>query len=220
MRNRWLNQYIPLVSSRPDLILSETREGFDAQQLAKFKEALGVSREVYVEIGSGSGGHLLIRAKEDPEALFVGLELRYKRAYRTIEKAEQQGLSNVRLARADARLLSELFDPESVSGVYVNFPDPWAKDRWKKHRLLSSEFLGDIAQHLHENGFLSFKTDHHEYFHEVLEHLQQSPHFLVEYSTVDLFESPLAELSRPTEFEQLFRSKGLPIAFLQARKSG
>ncbi|MCB0352751.1 MAG: hypothetical protein KDD64_04475, partial [Bdellovibrionales bacterium] len=151
MQKRWLNQYIPLVSGRSDLILNETREGFRAEAMARFRNSLLASREVFVEIGSGSGGHLLTRAHESPDALFVGFELRYKRAFRTIEKAEQRGLSNIKLVRADARFLFDLFEPERIGGIYINFPDPWAKDRWKKHRLLNSAFLVQLAQYLRQD---------------------------------------------------------------------
>lgn len=216
---KWKNPYIDLSATKPALILNYEREGYDPKALARLKERLPEYRDIYCEIGSGSGAHLIGRAKRDPESLYIGIELRYKRAFRTAEKAEREGLTNLFVIRGNAHTLSSIIDEGALSGLYVNFPDPWSKEKWKKHRILSKENLLKFVPFLKANGFLSYKTDHEEYFRETVKILSDLPPYELKWNTDDLWESGYAEENIATEFEMLFRSKKLPIYALYALKS-
>lgn len=185
--------------------------------VSELQERAASSRVKIVEFGSGSGQHLIGLGERFPEADCFGLELRYKRTVRTIEKATQAGVENVYVAHADARRAEELFGRESVSAIYVNFPDPWAKKRQAKHRVLAPWLLDVASRLLRPGGALAVKTDHEDSFDRFLGFLGEAPQFAVEWTTRDLDRSPQRETNISTEFEGLFRSQGLPIFGVRAR---
>ena len=108
--------------------------------------------------------HLIELGRQNPNDLFIGFEIRFKRAVRTIEKAKREGIDNVYICRVNASFMRDIFPKDSLSGVYINFPDPWPKDRHRKNRLLTKEFLEEMHSLLKEKTFFSFKTDHRDYF--------------------------------------------------------
>ena len=167
----------------------------------------------FVELGSGSGKHLLQLAKTNPQKNCFGFELRYKRAVRTIEKGERDAIANAFVVRGNARLMAELFPPRSIDGIFVNFPDPWAKPKQWKHRLLSPWLLDVANTVLTEGGCISVKTDHEEMFGTFLDFVEQDSRYRVVTRTEDLARCPREEVHIMTEFETLFRSQGLPIRY-------
>ena len=171
-----------------------------------------------LELGSGSGNHLIELARRHPEANCFGFELRYKRSVRTIQKAEQAGVHNLFVFRTDGLFAERYFAPGSVSALYVNFPDPWAKQKQLKHRLLGPELLTTAARLLIPNGTFSVKTDHREYFAGFLAAIHASQFFHVAEQSQDLAQSPYMGENIMTEFEALFRSQGLPIYYLKLRR--
>ena len=213
MSDAWKNQYIDLIHSKPNYIISynRTSEAMDRTELAR---RVAHFEHTYCEIGSGSGGHLIERAALDPQSLFVGIELRFKRVYRTAEKAEARGLNNIIIVKTDAKRIAELFPNESLDGIYLNFPDPWDKRRWRKHRLLTAEYLAVLHRILKPHSFFSFKTDHQTYFKDARQTLDSTPLFSALRATDDLYKSEFLADNVPTEFEKLFRSKGLPVGHL------
>ncbi len=173
-----------------------------------------------VELGSGSGQHLISLGARYPNSCIVGFELRYKRAVRTIEKSIKCGVENVFVARASALNLSKLVPAGTVSQLYVNFPDPWSdKRRWKKHRLLNDETLSMIATCLAPDGIFRYKTDHRDSFDDVVQRLKAHQDYTIYGITLDLHHSPFLQDNLLTEFEEMFRAQGLPIYFVEARTS-
>ncbi len=172
-------------------------------------------KQIICELCSGSGGHLLDLAERAPETQFYGFELRFKRSVRTIEKGEKRGISNVFLLRTNARNAPLIFPPNSISGVYINFPDPWEKRRGEKHRLFDSKFLTEWYSLLIPGGFISVKTDHHEYFETLLTLVRAGTLFRIEEMTHNLYESNFLQANISTEFERMFRDKGNAICYLK-----
>jgi tRNA G46 methylase TrmB len=117
----WENQYIKLVNTKPRHIVAERDRESPAQSRDLIAQLKPNYKELFVEIGSGSGLHLLELAKRNPQALCVGLEIRFKRAFKTGEKAERMGLLNALVIRTDARYLNEIFSPDEVDAFLVNF---------------------------------------------------------------------------------------------------
>lgn len=217
---RWRNQYIDLLNSKPDYIVTTDRSGITPEGNDFIRGRVAQFEKVFVEIGSGSGQHLVELARLNPQFLYVGYEIRFKRIFKTAEKAERLGLTNVLLIRQSAFMLPKTFPPGSLDGVYVNFPDPWDKRRWLKNRILNPEFVPVLHQLLKEDGFLSYKTDHTAYFSATRELITALQLFYISALETDLHRSPLAGTTPPTEFENLFRSKGLPVMYLLAKKIG
>lgn len=207
---RWQNQYIAKVKTHPR-IMEEGDDGFDLSAVQEFKAFKKQYPQVAVELGSGSGMHLLQLATKSPETLFVGFELRYKRAFRTIEKGEKKDLTNIFMIRGDARRITELFSPRELSALYIHFPDPWEKHRWRKNRLIQDGFLSELTELLQEGGRLSFRTDHQEYFSAAVKVIERSGHFVRESYTENLVETEGESYHPSSEFEALFVSQGLRI---------
>jgi tRNA (guanine-N7-)-methyltransferase len=175
---------------------------------------------VICELCSGAGNHLIELAKRDKTRLFIGFELRFKRAYRTIEKAKANNIANrVLVMNCPCELFNEFFPERSLDGVYINFPDPWAKPRQKKHRLLSQNFLTKLALRIKIGGFFSFKTDHIEYFESVLTLLNSIQDFKIIRETIDLYNSEYLAENIQTEFEAKFLRKNSPICYILANIS-
>ena len=215
---RWTNPYIDKSATKPGYLLPFLTEEVSDQDIVDFREKISGFSRIVVELGSGSGGHLISLAARDPGAIHLGFELRFKRAVRTAEKAAQRDLHNLLVLRTTAFNLGNFLPEQCIDAVYVNFPDPWAKKRWKKHRMLNNDFIVTLHKLLKPQGFLSYKTDHLEYFDEVVELVTKLGIFSVEKFTKDLYSSPYLLGNTPTEFEKLFRSKDLPVLFTELKK--
>ena len=179
---------------------------------------------VVCELCSGAGNHIVEQAKRakattgDDGKIFIGFELRFKRAYRTIEKAKANNVAErVFVAGCPAELINFLFDERRLDGVYINFPDPWEKRRGRKHRLLTTEFLAGLATRIKPGGFFSFKTDHNEYFGSVLEILRKNENFTIIRETTDLYSSEYLAGNVLTEFEGMFVRDKCKICHLVAQ---
>ena len=220
MASRWKNPYIDRVAGFPDLVLdinSSDDPAFLAQELIVKTRSY---KQLFLEFGSGSGGHLIAHAKLNLAALWVGFELRFKRTVRTAEKAKREGLTNLLVLRTSAQRAPIFFGPSSIDGIFVNFPDPWGKPRWAKHRMLNEQFIRSIHNLLRPGGVLSYKTDHQGCFDETNRLLQESGLFHVSKLTYDLKLSPYAQGNIQSEFERLFYSKGIAVNFLEATRHG
>lgn len=216
---RWTNPYINLVQSHPDHLVHAERGALTDVQCRDLQDGLSRWGEVYCEVGCGSGGHLCRRAALRPAAFFLGFELRYKRAFNTAKKANREKLFNLKVVRGDAHQLLAVFGEQCLDGLYVNFPDPWSKRRWLKHRMLSADFLRAVHQRLKPGGFVSYKTDHAGYFEATEELLGELGIFRIAKFSRDLHRSEYVNENIYSEFELLFRSKGRPVFFLQADKA-
>jgi len=209
----WVNPYLKKLFEYPDYIYTFEDTERDVARV----RALVLERDVLLEIGSGSGKHLIEQAERNPKLVAIGIELRYKRSVRTIEKAIKRGISNIVVFHTDGRVFDKVFPENSISQLHVNFPDPWAKKKQKKHRVLGSEFLEKAVRCLKPDGILSIKTDHRNYFDDFMTEFKSFRQFDVEMESRDLHNSEFRERNISSEFEELFRSKGEPVCWLRAR---
>ena len=143
-----------MVKTKPGIIVAEQEREISEQSRHELRTRLAQFKCCFVELGSGSGLHLLELAAQNPDTLCIGLEIRFKRAFRTGEKAERDGLTNVLVMRTNARLLKDLFEVGEVAGFFVNYPDPWDKRRWLKNRLLNTEMIATMKELLMPGGTL------------------------------------------------------------------
>lgn len=179
-----------------------------------WKQVFGNQNPVYIEIGMGKGQFLLNMAKTYPEINFVGIE-RYSsvllRAVERLDCEEYRELRNLRFVCMDARELENMFAPEEVSRIYLNFSDPWPKARHAKRRLTSTEFLDRYRKILASDGLVEFKTDNTLLFDFSLEQVKEAGWNLLSY-TYDLHHNrEMNEGNIMTEYEEKFSAKGNPI---------
>lgn len=213
-----VNPYSQLVNTKPDRILINAARHIPEHSAALISALLKEYSEVYCEFGSGSGGHLIEHACRKPGALFFGIELRFKRAFRTIEKAELAGAKNLYILRTDAGLFPQIFPKGSLSGVFMNFPDPWSRNKWAKNRMFRAVVAQQIAESLKKDGFFSFKTDDVASFDEALAAVQEIEELDIQMVSRDLHTNEYAKDLVKSEFERLFISQKLPIYFLNAQR--
>jgi tRNA (guanine-N7-)-methyltransferase len=210
----WMNPYQRILGNFPGRLFTLSDSQCDIEAI---RNIINQHQFAICEFGSGSGKHAIGLAKENPEAAVIGFELRFKRSVRTIQKADKEDLRNVYVLRTKAEQFPEIFPKKSLDAVYVNFPDPWAKKRQRKHRLLSENFFNTLAEFMKDHGVFYFKTDHQEYFESVLEILKDNKAFELDAHTHDLYQSEHLPGNIDTEFENLFYHQGLPIHYLRAK---
>ena len=184
----------------------------------KWREAFGNDHPVYVEIGMGKGRFLMDMARLYPEINFIGIEKYSSVLLRAVQKLEEEELPNVRLIRMDAEDLENVFAQGELDRIYLNFSDPWPKDRHAKRRLTSRQFFARYDEVLAPEGRMEFKTDNQDLFIFSLEEIPEAGWHL-DASTRDLHHDPvLNEGNIMTEYEEKFSSLGNPICKLIASR--
>ena len=131
--------------------------------------------------------------------------IRFKRLIQAAKKAEKLSLKNLVFLKKMVNRLTEFIGENELSGLYINFPDPWEGEEHK--RILSEKLLEDLDIVLKKNGKIFFKTDHLNYYLDTLELIKNSNNYDIVYNTDDLYSTNLVEHNIKTEFEHLFLSK-------------
>jgi len=181
----------------------------------KWKELFGNENPIHIEIGMGKGKFLIQLASENPNINYIGIEKYSSVLIRAVEKRKEQELNNLWLIRFDAEYINDIFAENEISRIYLNFSDPWPKDRHAKRRLTSKEFLARYDKFLRRDGEVIFKTDNSDLFAFSLEQVETADWKLRNY-TYDLHHSEYAEGNVMTEYEERFSSMGNPIHRLVA----
>lgn len=181
----------------------------------KWKEFFGNKNPIHIEIGMGKGKFLIQLAKENPDVNYIGIEKYSSVLIRAVDKRKELEIQNLWLIRFDAEYMNDIFDKNEVSRIYLNFSDPWPKDRHSKRRLTSKEFLARYDKFLEAEGEVIFKTDNNELFTFSLEQVEIAGWKLRNY-TKDLHHSEYAEGNVMTEYEEKFSSMGNSINRLVA----
>jgi len=123
------------------------------------------AQPLYLEIGMGKGRFITEMALRHSDRNYIGIEKYSSVLVRALEKRQQQeSLTNLLFLRMDAEDLTDVFGSGEVSGIYLNFSDPWPKDRHAKRRLPGREFLARYEQILVPGGSVEFKTDNRVLF--------------------------------------------------------
>ena len=187
----------------------------------------GASRDLYLEIGCGRGDFLLQLASQHPENDYIGIEGQASVVLRAMEKAAAAGddaalgedagaggLPNLRFVCAFVNSMEDLFAPGSLSGIYLNFSDPWPKSRHAKRRLTYRGRLRDYAGTLKPGGFIAVKTDNDALFDFTLEEIEACG-WTPEEMSRDLHESDLPARLVTTEYEKKFRAAGKNINYVK-----
>ena len=183
------------------------------------KEVFGNDNELHIEIGMGKGRFLMDLATLNPNINYVGIEKYSSVLLRAIQKQEQLLLPNVIFIRMDAEDITDVFAPSEVDKIYLNFSDPWPKDRHAKRRLPSRQFLGRYDKILKQDGVVEFKTDNKDLFRFALDEVEPAG-WNLDAVTYDLHHDPVMnEGNVMTEYEEKFSSLGNPIyKYIVSRK--
>lgn len=166
---------------------------------------------LYIEIGMGKGRFLMDMAERYPRIHFIGIEKYSSVLLRALQKMEERPLSNIRFLCMDAAGIEEVFDEEEVDRIYLNFSDPWPKDRHAKRRLPSRQFLERYDHILKKDGVIEFKTDNRLLFDFAVEEIEPAG-WRIKQITYDLHhDEEMGADNVMTEYEEKFSSMGNPI---------
>ena len=210
MRLRNIPAAQPAIDASPYCITDEHAADYKGNWQSLFPK----EQPIHMEIGMGKGRFIMNLARQNPDINYLGVERYASVLYRGLQKyeAEEQPLTNLRFLCIDAGKLPEYFAPGEVHRIYLNFSDPWPKDRHAKRRLTSSNFLAKYDEILTQDGRIEFKTDNMGLFDFSVEEMQASPIFQIQEMTRDLHhDNHMNQGNIMTEYEEKFSSKGNPI---------
>ena len=185
----------------------------------KWQEEFGNDHPLRLEIGMGKGRFLMELAERNPQINYIGIEKYSTVLLRAVQKMEQNPLPNVRLIRMDAEHITEIFAEGEIDRIYLNFSDPWPKDRHAGRRLPSRQFLARYDQILQAGGVIEFKTDNQDLFAFAEEELEGTS-WKIAQITHDLHsDEEMRKDNVMTEYEERFSSMGHPIYKYVIRKA-
>lgn len=162
------------------------------QMKGKWAEVFQNDHPIHIEVGMGKGQFIIEMARRNPEVNYIGIEKYSSVLVRAVEKLEDFEQDNLRLIRMDAENIEEVFDKDEVDRIYLNFSDPWPKDRHAKRRLTSTRFLERYDNILTPEGRVMFKTDNKDLFDFSLEQVEEAG-WILENHTYDLHHSEYNE---------------------------
>lgn len=176
---------------------------------------------LYLELGCGKGGFIAQAALQSPEINFVAVDIEFKMlgvARRKVAAAfVENGMTedNILLTKMNIEQIGECFSAEDeVERIYINFCNPWPREKHKKHRLTHPRQLIQYKSFLKPGGEIFFKTDDDGLFEDSVEYFRECG-FEIKYLTRDLHSSGF-EPNIMTEHEKMFSDEGIPIKFLIA----
>ena len=143
------------------------------KSIKDFETNILPDKKIRIEVGFGSGRHLLYQARKHPETLFIGLEIHTPSAQQVLKQIALQGLENVWVVNYDARLFLEMLPSDSIERIYVHFPVPW--DKKPHRRVISEAFNAEAMRVLEPGGELELRTDSDNYFAYAIETFLQVP---------------------------------------------
>lgn len=202
--------------SREAIAESEYTIKNETEMKGRWHELFGNDNPVHIEIGMGKGSFIMEMARRNPDINYIGIEKYSSVLIRAVEKRRlEPTMNNLFFIRMEAEYIEDVFDKGEVGYIYLNFSDPWPKDRHAKRRLTSRQFLARYDNILGSEGGITFKTDNVSLFDFSLEEVEEAGWKLIN-STRDLHNSEFNEGNVMTEYEKKFSEQGNPICRLVA----
>ncbi|MDD3646696.1 MAG: hypothetical protein PHH06_04815 [Candidatus Gracilibacteria bacterium] len=231
------NPYIELVKNHTKILTDTDQIYSNKSSWSKF---FGDSNPLVLEIGTGLGNFFSSQVIDNPKKNFIGMEIRYKRLFKTAEKSlgnvknndntqnsnpkskvqkEIVGTRNNFVVLKDfGENIDKIFGAGELAETYVFFPDPWDKnDKTIKNRLVQKSFLENLYYTTKTGGKFIFKTDHMGYFDFVLDEIKTT-NWKLEFKTYDYEKEGLYDKNKITEFEQIFRGQDIKVNYLELVK--
>lgn len=210
------NQYVYEMLNFPQYIFFDNEKAENLK--GKWNEYFQNDNDIYLEIGCGSGNFTVGNAEKFKDRNYIALELRFKRLVMGAKKSEKRNLKNLVFLRKRGEKIKDFLSKDEISGVYINFPDPWENEEHK--RIISKELFLNLDSILKVNGKIFFKTDHQQYYEDILELVKNEiENYNVVFHTDDLHNSIRGIDNIKTEFEQMFLSKhNMNIKYMEIEK--
>ena len=185
----------------------------------RWSEVFGNENPIVLEIGCGKGKFIIDHAFAERDVNFIAVEGQSNVVLRALEKAESQQLVNLRIFIGFVHDLHDFFEEGELSGIYLNFSDPWPKARHAKRRLTHRKRLENYKEVLADEGFIEFKTDNDDLFQFTLEEIEEMDCEITEM-TRDLHKGEVGRYGQAskkfrTEYEEKFSRQGKNINFVR-----
>lgn len=204
MRLRYVNDGIKKMEESNKVILKPE------EYKHRWKELFNNTNPLHVEFGAGRGGFLIEMARRNPDINYLAFERNSKVIIKGLNIFQGEIPSNFYFAHSDARKGEDIFMPNSIDRIYLNFSDPWPKKRHAKRRLTYRRFLKLYEKLLIKMGEIHFKTDNDRLFEFSINEFEEMK-WNITVVTRDLHNSIYNKGNIMTEYEEKFSSKGKNI---------
>lgn len=212
---KWENRRPHYSTEDKILYIPDHYTAHDACCLPSMESVFGNILPVKIEYCSGNGAWLIEKAKENPHINWIGVEWRFERARKIWSKMKNEELSNVMIVAGEALTFTKHYLPQAfIEAIYVNFPDPWPKERHAKNRLFQEGFTREIYRILKPQGSVTVATDDPVYAQQITGLLLEkfsskipAPYYLHEWLHYGA-----------SYFDTLWRSKGKKVYYFQFQK--
>lgn len=209
MRLRKIKYAAEMIQENADIVKTNPEE-FQG----KWNELFDNDHPIHIEVGCGKGQFIIEMAKKYPNINFIGIEKYDSVVIRGLEKYLENPQKNVLFIQKDAKQISEFFCENEIDCIYLNFSDPWPKNRQAKRRLSHHHFLVQYVKILKQNGSVKMKTDNFGLFDYSMMSFHSNPNFFIKDFSID-YHNTIDNV--PTEFEEKFVSQGKSIFYLFMR---
>lgn len=180
----------------------------------KYNTLFDNNNELHLEIGMGKGNFIIEMAKKYPKINFIGIEMFDSVILRAVQKLENENLPNLKLIRYDATNIEKIFDKE-INTLYLNFSDPWPKNRHEHRRLTSKRFLERYDKIFKGENHIIQKTDNRKLFEfSLISYVDYG--YKINNLSLNLHEDKIDNVE--TEYEKKFSSLGMPIYMIEITK--
>lgn len=188
----------------------------DAREIkGNWREEFKNDNPIYLELGCGKGKFISQNTENNPNINYIGIDIKDEVLIFGVQKCTQEEFSNVRFTAMDIFLIDEIFDENEIDRIYINFCNPWPKERHKKRRLTHTRFLTKYKTFIKLGSEIWFKTDDDELFTESFDYFNECG-FDIIYKTYDLHNSDF-KYNVTTEYEEKFEALGIKTKFLIAK---
>ena len=199
-----------------DSVLNENKD------ISSFLEELDLeklNKSNSIEVGCGLGGFILSLIKDNPNKFFLGVEINKNAFASCVKKLSsiKEEYTNFYIVNSPIEKLFEKLNDNQFDNIYINFPDPWPRKREHKRRLTYPTRLTEYNRILKKEGTIYFRSDNIDLFNDSVEYFKQSK--LFDIKIISPFYVEKESIIPTTEYEQKFRSLGVKINLLIARKS-
>lgn len=180
-----------------------------SQAKGKWSEVFGNDNPIHVEFGTGKGNFITTLAKRNPDINYIGVEYKAAVLIKAMQKVENVEQANLRFLLFDVYTSEEVFSEGELDRLYINFCDPWHKNKHSRRRLTHRRFLEKYKLFIKKGGWIHFKTDNRALFQFSLNEFADLG-LKMKMISLDLHDDNMED-NVMTEYESKFVGKGHPI---------
>jgi tRNA (guanine-N7-)-methyltransferase len=210
-----VSKVLDLEIQSSNIAISNTKAALSSEYFKKIEDFENITypkKKISVEVGFGSGRHLLHQAQKNPDTLFIGLEIHTPSAQQVLKQIDLQGIDNIWVVNYDARLFLEMLPSNVCEQIFVHFPVPW--DKKPHRRVISPSFLDESMRVLRKDGRLELRTDSDNYFWYALKTF-----FAIPKTEVEIRKNEALEVTSKYEARWIKQEKDIYDVYVKCRKT-